>query len=369
MMASERLIMMQSSLRIGGTSMVRSRRALSQHESSLFIDSSSSSVLFYYTRLSLMICAILFLAASGNGQASAKASAVNTNSKDCDGQTALQKSQAPSRSQKSVTGITGEPALTTSTEPQSGSDTVKDNLRLSTKTEADGKSELQGQFCKRDRSDQTAPPPPAISPMAAAQSSPTPSVAPQPVAVVTGQGLTIRASGQEFSSVLDAIRTVTGITVDMPTQDRGEPVFMTLGPVSTKDALVALLEGTRYNYVIVGSDRDPRVVTRVILSERSSSLSSPLIASAEGGSVAPQPELYGGQGTPGDAEAQSAEPPPPIQPPNPPAVIPSSVPTGINIQQLAAQSGKTTGQILDELQKHQLQVLDDQLAAQPQAPQ
>ena len=347
--------------------MVRSRRALSQHESSLFIRSSSSSVLFYYTRLSLMICATLFLAASANGQASTKASAVNTNSKDCDGQTALQKS--PSRSQKSLTGITGDQALTTSTEPQSRSDTVKDNLKLSTKAESDGKNELQGQFCKRDRSDQTAPPPPAISPMAAVQSSPTPSVAPQAVAVVTGQGLTIRANGQEFSSVLDAIRTVTGITVDMPTQDRGEPVFMTLGPVSTKDALVALLEGTRYNYVIVGSDRDPRVVTRVILSERSSSLPGALVASAQEAPVAPQPELYANQGGREDAEAQSAEPPPPIQPPNPPAAIPSSVPTGINIQQLAAQSGKTTGQILDELQKHQLQVLDDQAAAQPPAPQ
>jgi hypothetical protein len=45
------------------------------------------------------------------------------------------------------------------------------------------------------------------------------------------------------------------------------------------------------------------------------------------------------------------------------------VPNGVNIQQLAAQSGKSTGQILDELQKHQLQVLDDQAAAQSQAPQ
>lgn len=342
--------------------MVRSRRDLSQRESSLFIHSSSSSVLFYYTRLSLMVCAIPFLAASGSGQVTPKTPAVNANSKDCEG-------QAPSRGQKSVSGITGEADLTTSTEPQSGSETVKDNLRLSTKTESDGKTELQGQFCKRDRSDQTAPPPPAISPMAAAQSTPTPSVVPQAVAVVTGQGLTIRANGQEFASVLDAIRTVTGITVDMPAQNSGEPVFMTLGPVSTKDALVALLEGTRYNYVIVGSDRDPRVVTRVILSERSSSQPASLVASAQGEPVAPQPELYANQGGREDAEVQSAEPPPPIQPPNPPAVIPSSVPTGVNIQQLAAQSGKTTGQILDELQKHQLQVLDDQAAAQSQAPQ
>jgi hypothetical protein len=56
--------------------------------------------------------------------------------------------------------------------------------------------------------------------------------------------------------------------------------------------------------------------------------------------------------------------------PTQPSVLPSSVPTGINVQKLASESGKTPGQILDELQKHQQQMLDDQAASQsPSAPQ
>jgi hypothetical protein len=39
------------------------------------------------------------------------------------------------------------------------------------------------------------------------------------------------------------------------------------------------------------------------------------------------------------------------------------VPAGVNIQQLAAQENKSPGQVLDELQKRQLEVLDQQAAA------
>ena len=57
---------------------------------------------------------------------------------------------------------------------------------------------------------------------------------------------------------------------------------------------------------------------------------------------------------------------PPAQgPASIPAVVPSSVPTGINVDKLAAQSNKTRGQVLDELQKQQLQVLDNQSSSQP----
>jgi hypothetical protein len=179
---------------------------------------------------------------------------------------------------------------------------------------------------------------------------------------MSGGGLTIRANGQDLASVLDAIRSVTGITVEVPAASAPEPVFLNLGPLSTRDALMALFDGTKYNYAIMGSN----VVTRVILSERRSPAAASLVASALSVSPGPQPELYGGQGVQPDAEAQNAEPAMPLPPPTPPAVAPSSVPTGINIQQLAAQSNKTPGQVLDELQKRQLQVLDDQLAAQPQ---
>lgn len=190
-----------------------------------------------------------------------------------------------------------------------------------------------------------------------------------PIAELTGGKLIIRANGQDLLTVLDAVRKVTGITIEMPASQAPDPVFMNVGPLPSQDVLVALLEGTKYNYVIVGSEKDPRLVTRLVLSQQSGTSAAPLIASTHNESAPPQPELYGGQGVEAaDMDAQTPQPPP-GPPPIQPTAIPSSVPTGVNIQQLAAQSGKTAGQILDELQKRQLQQLDDQSATPVPAPQ
>jgi hypothetical protein len=300
----------------------------------------------------LAVCVLWFTIDSSSGQTSANAAGSTQNNKSCDGQTPSQKS-----SQQAM----NKAASTDSDNAQSGSDAAKDHLKLSMKGASEA-ADPQGQFCNRERPDQSTKRPSAGSPEAQGAVQSNQPGAPPPVAQVTGGELTIHANGQDFATVLDAVRSATGITVEMPAENQPEPVFMTLGPVSTRDALMALLEGTKYNYVIVGSQENSQLVKRVILSERTSQASMPLVASNRDASAAPQPELYGGQGVHEDAEAQNAEPPAP--PPTPPAVIPSSVPTGINIQQLAAQSNKTPGQVLDELQKRQMQVLDDQNAQQ-----
>jgi hypothetical protein len=185
---------------------------------------------------------------------------------------------------------------------------------------------------------------------------------------VTDGKLIVRANGQDLSAVLDAVRSVTGITIEMPVSPTPDPVFMNVGPLSSYDVLKALLEGTKYNYVIVGSEKDSQLVTRLVLSEQSSRPATSQIASTRDEPAASQPELYGGQGAEASAETQASQPPSGPSP-IPPSAIPSSVPTGVNIQQLAAQSGKTPGQILDDLQKRQMQQLDDQAAAQTPPPQ
>lgn len=250
-------------------------------------------------------------------------------------------------------------------EDPSATENGTDHLKLSTKT-AQGSSEPQGQFCRRDRSDQNSLRPSVSSDQQdAAPEQAQPAPAP-PIAQVTDGKLTIRANGQDFASVLESVRSVTGLTVEMPQGANSDPVFLSVGPTDVSNALVALLDGTNYNYIIVGSEQDSRVVKRLILTDRTSGGSGTLVASSQGPPVASQPVLYGGVQP--DTEAE-AEPPPPPPAPIQPAAIPSSVPTGINIQKLAAESGKTTGQILDELQKRQQQVLDDQAAQSQSAPQ
>jgi hypothetical protein len=345
--------------------MFHSSRASFHRERNLLTVLSNSSKALRGTMLTLVICAMWFTTDSSDGQASSRpATSPVPTAKICDGEMSSQK--APNQvSQPGVSGINAV-VSTTSDEPQTGPDAARNHLKLSMKAASEGASSAQGQFCSRERASETPAQPSTGS--ASSEESPQPgqSAAPSPIALITRGGLTIRANGQDFASVLDAIRTVTGITVEMPNESESEPVFMNLGPVSTKDALMALLEGTKYNYVIVGSQGDSQVVKRLIVSSRSSPAAPPLVASTGQGPATPQLEAYGGQGFHEDAEAQNAEPPPPAQPLAPPAVVPSSVPTGINIQQLAAQSNKTPGQILDELQKRQQQVLDDQAASQPQ---
>ena len=356
---------MQSSVQIRGQAMFHSSKASFHRERFLSTNLSNSSKALRGTMLVLVICALWLMTDSSNGQASSNAatSPVPT-AKICDGEVPSQKATNQAR-QPGVSGINAV-VSTTSDEPQTGSDVAKNHLKLSMKAASEGTSSSQGQFCSRERASETPAKPSAGSASSEESTQPGQSAAPSPIALVTGGGLIIRANGQDFASVLNAIRSVTGITVEMPNESESEPVFMNLGPVSTKDALMALLEGTRYNYVIVGSQGNSQVVKRLIVSSRSSAAAPPLVASASQGPATPQLEAYGGQGFHEDAEAQNAEPPPPAQPPAPTAVVPSSVPTGINIQQLAAQSNKTPGQILDELQKHQQQVLDDQAASQPQ---
>lgn len=240
-----------------------------------------------------------------------------------------------------------------------------DHLKLST-TGAPEATDPQGQFCKRDHPAQNALRP-SIAPSRSDTTPESPqSAATPPIAKLTDGKLTIRANGQAFDSVLESVRAAGGFLVEMPAGVDSEPVFLNVGPAPVTDAIVELMAGSKYNYIIVGSERDPRLVKRLILSEPTTpSLSA--AAPTQTALAASQPTLYGGQGAQADAEADAAEPPVSQAVPIQPAAVPSSVPTGVNIQQLAAQSNKTPGQILDELQKRQQQVLDDQAASQSQS--
>jgi hypothetical protein len=282
---------------------------------------------------------------------------------------AAQGQKVPPSASSATPGSRCEGTLPQQASSQSGSsdsqaveDAGADRLKLSTKPASQAPDPV-GQFCRREHSDQKAlrtsgtSDPPETPP-------PPPQPAAPPVAQVTDGKLAIRASGQDFASVLESVRSATGLTVEMPPGINSDPVFLNVGPAPVADALVALLEGTNYNYIIVGSEGDSRVVKRLILTERSTGPAT-LVASSQGPPAAPQPGLYGGVET--DAEAEASEPPPVPPAPIQPSVIPSSVPTGINVQKLAGESGKTVGQVLDELQKQQLQVIHDQAVSQSQS--
>jgi hypothetical protein len=88
---------------------------------------------------------------------------------------------------------------------------------------------------------------------------------PNPPTLIYDNGLLIiSARNSTLGDILRGIRDVTGAEIDVPPQ-AGERVVMRLGPGSPRDILRSLLAGSRFNYLIVGSDTDPNGLAKVML--------------------------------------------------------------------------------------------------------
>jgi len=91
-------------------------------------------------------------------------------------------------------------------------------------------------------------------------------VAPQ-ITYENGQ-LTIVAANSSLEDILSAVRKQTGAQIEVP--DARELVVTHLGPGPAKEIIAELLNGSRFNYVLLASPQDPSVLTRVLLVARSS---------------------------------------------------------------------------------------------------
>jgi len=197
------------------------------------------------------------------------------------------------------------------------------------------------------------------------QQIPLDSMAPVAPRVTYDNGqLTIVAANSTLGDILKAVRKQTGAEIDVP--DAKERVVTHLGPAPAQEVIADLLNGSRFNYVLLGSAQNPAVLTRVVLVAKTGS---------EGGNAArpgnPQPVAAAQPPSPetqADAMGMDAETPPeensadenppdqaavdngeqPGQPENPPGV-------------------KTPQELLQEMQQRQLQMQQGQGGA-PGAP-
>lgn len=123
---------------------------------------------------------------------------------------------------------------------------------------------------KEVKQEQLAPPPlPAYTP-APLQPLPleqVPCVAPR--VQYTGGKLTIVAHNSTLADVLKAVRQQTGAQLDIP-PNASERVVADLGPGSARDVIAELLNGTHFNYVMVGSTTDPTAIQSIVLTPKSS---------------------------------------------------------------------------------------------------
>ena len=193
---------------------------------------------------------------------------------------------------------------------------------------------------------QTPAPPPTLE-----QTPPTP---PQ-VTYNSGQ-LTIIAQNATLSQVLRSVQSQTGASIEMPAGASNERVVGQLGPGQPRDVLDALLNGSKFNYIILGVTGNPGAVQKVILT--TSKPSSP-VNTAQNNPVQPAEEP---QDEENDGEPQPPQPPASPQPRHRPT-MPGRVPEVGNPPATPDNSGdntqpngvKTPEQLLQELQQMQQQ--------------
>jgi hypothetical protein len=80
--------------------------------------------------------------------------------------------------------------------------------------------------------------------------------------------LSISSNKANLSEVLFAIHQQTGAEIAIPAGAEQEQVVAEIGPAPAQEVLAQLLNGSKFNFLILSSTTDPRALDRVILSSR-----------------------------------------------------------------------------------------------------
>lgn len=97
--------------------------------------------------------------------------------------------------------------------------------------------------------------------------------------------LSIAAQNSTLGDILRAVRNQTGAAVDVP-PNANERVAGNFGPGPARDVLSSLLNGSHFNYVLLGSASNPDALERVILTMKSNG-GEPASAAPDTASAAP----------------------------------------------------------------------------------
>ncbi len=211
---------------------------------------------------------------------------------------------------------------------------------------------------KEGAHDPPAPPAPAIPPTLG-QTSPTP-----PRVTYNDGQLTIIAQNATLSQVLLLVQSQTGASIEMPAGVSSERVVGQLGPGRPLDVLNSLLNGSKFNYIILGVTGNPGAVQKVILTT-----SKPVstVNTAKNNVVQPpeepqeeeddgEPEPQPGPQTPSPSQIRNKPNMPGRMPQavNPQPPEPQPTPNS-NTDDTQPNSAKTPEQLLQELQQMQQQ--------------
>jgi hypothetical protein len=102
------------------------------------------------------------------------------------------------------------------------------------------------------------------------EAAPAPPPPPKKVEISFQDGLlSLTSTKASLAEILNELRMQTGADIIVPAGAEQEVAAVTLGPASPREVISKLLDGSRYNFIIVGTDKDANQVERVILSPKS----------------------------------------------------------------------------------------------------
>jgi len=182
--------------------------------------------------------------------------------------------------------------------------------------------------------------------------------------------LTINANNATLGDVLRAVHRQTGAVVDMP-GNATDRVVGRFGPGPVRDVMTSLLNGSHFNYVLMGSQTNPNGLERIVLISKSGAeptpQSSPAAAQNQPPMGVPQP------GETPEASADDAGDTTMPEANEPTDDQANQAQSSDDQQQPPAQNPfgngnvKTPEQLLQELQQRQQQMQQQQQQGNPQA--
>jgi hypothetical protein len=221
-------------------------------------------------------------------------------------------------------------------------------------------------------------PKPQLAPLPAGptgpvQQIPLDSIAPVPPQVsYQNAQLTIVAQNSTLGDILRAVRKQTGAEIEIPAAP--ERVVTHLGPGPARDVVAELLNGSRFNYVLLGSAADNAVLTRVVLVAKAGPDNA--TPNNPNASITADPSQPGAVS--GIAQGMVQQPGNPGAPEPVPDANASEDNTDDAADQAAAEAEqpanpdqpavKTPQQMLQEMQQRQLQIQQQQPSGQPPIP-
>jgi hypothetical protein len=121
----------------------------------------------------------------------------------------------------------------------------------------------------------------------ARRASPAQTMASKPLVIFRNGLLSIRADNSIMGDVLRAVQLATGASIDIP-DAASERVSVKLGPAGSRDVLTALLNGSRYDYILLAPPQLPSAVERIVLTVRRDASASTFVANGPGAGEQPQ---------------------------------------------------------------------------------